>query len=69
MASNKNSANVEHVTNADAKIFSPFPIELNDIYFACESGNIFRFKDGIMKVLWWKNLTYLLVRIRNGWLP
>ena len=51
MASNKNSAaNVEHVTNADAKIFSPFPIDINDIYFACESGNIFRFKDGIMKV-------------------
>lgn len=46
----KKTANVEPLANPDVKIYSPFPLELNDIYFACENGEIYRYKDGIMKV-------------------
>ena len=47
---NSKSSNVERVTGANSNIFSPFSTPDGDIFFACQSGEILRHKDGQMKV-------------------
>jgi len=47
---NSKSSNVERVTGANSNIFSPFSTPDGDIFFACQSGEILRHKDGQMKI-------------------
>lgn len=46
----KSSVNVERVCEANSNIFSPHSTPEGDIFFACQSGEILRHKDGQMKV-------------------
>ena len=46
----KSSVNVEKVCEASSAIFSPFSTPEGDIFFACQSGEILRHKDGQMKI-------------------